>query len=79
VSKYCLEQYGSTNLIFNSDRNYQWDGYKEDIRVFGYPMRKVVALLSLCDLVVGVDTGPMHTAAALGNKAIWLFTHIDGK
>jgi len=79
VAKYCREKYASTNLIFNADPNYSWDGCAEDIKIFGYSMGQVVALLSLCDLVIGVDTGPMHSASALAVPTIWLFTHIDGK
>lgn len=30
-------------------------------------------LLNICDLVIGVDTGLMHTAAALGKKTLTLF------
>jgi len=77
VSEMCSEQLRSTNLIFNSLGSYAWRRY-EDKKIFGYTMGQVVALLSMCDIVVGVDTGPMHSAASLGVPTIWLFTHIDG-
>jgi ADP-heptose:LPS heptosyltransferase len=78
VAKECKKLYNSINLIFNSDSNYGWNGDKDDELIFGYAMRRVVGLLSQCDLVVGVDTGPMHTASALSVPTIWIFTHIDG-
>lgn len=36
-----------------------------------------VAVMSLCELVVGADTGPMHAAAAAGIKTLTLFGPTD--
>jgi ADP-heptose:LPS heptosyltransferase len=41
--------------------------------------RDTSALLSLCDLLITVDTGPLHVAAALGVETIALFGPIDYK
>lgn len=47
--------------------------------VVDMPIRDVVLYLAACDVVIGVDTGPMHTATALGKPTLWLFTHIGGE
>jgi ADP-heptose:LPS heptosyltransferase len=39
----------------------------------GEPLRKVISLLSVCDVVIGCDTGLMHVAGGLGVPTIWLF------
>jgi len=78
VAKQCTKKYNSTNLIINADSSFEWKGSKNDRTIFGYSMGQVVAYLSQCDVVIGVDTGPMHSAASLGVPTIWVFTHIDG-
>jgi ADP-heptose:LPS heptosyltransferase len=37
------------------------------------PLDRAAALLARCDLVVGVDTGLLHLAAALGTRYVGLF------
>lgn len=49
------------------------------VPVIGYTIRQMLAVLSVCQLVAGVDTGPMHSAVGLGIPTLWLFTHIDGR
>lgn len=49
------------------------------VPVIGYTIRQILSVLSVCDLVAGVDTGPMHSAVGLGIPTLWLFTHIDGR
>lgn len=39
----------------------------------GMSVRELGALLSVCDLVVSGDTGPMHLAAAVGTPAVAVF------
>jgi len=49
------------------------DGYVLDCgayRVIGKPLRELMVYLSIMDVVVGGDTGPMHIAAALGTPSI---------
>ncbi len=47
--------------------------------IYRPPIREMLALLSRCHLVTGMDTGPMHSAVGLGIPTLWLFTHIDGR
>lgn len=49
------------------------------IPVYRKSIREILSIMNQCDLVVGVDTGPMHSAVGLGIQTIWIFTHIDGK
>ena len=59
-----------------------WDGIEYatcGIPVYKRPIREALAILGQCDLVAGVDTGPMHSAVGLGIPTLWLFTHIDGQ
>jgi ADP-heptose:LPS heptosyltransferase len=37
----------------------------------------VAAFLKKCSLFVGIDSGPMHLAAAVGTKCIGIFGHTD--
>lgn len=41
-------------------------------------LRTILPLLNRCNVVVGPDTGPMHSASQLGVPTVWVFTHIDG-
>ena len=77
VAKHCLDTYRGTNLIFSAG-DVPWGNENGNTPVIGEPMDRVNALLSLCDIVAGVDTGPMHSAAAMGKPTVWVFTHIDG-
>jgi hypothetical protein len=49
------------------------------VPVVGCSTRQILSVLSVCNLVAGVDTGPMHSAVGLGIPTLWLFTHIDGR
>lgn len=56
--------------------------YIEDdrvIQVFDKTLRELLSILYWMDLVVSVDTGPMHASLALNIPTICLFTHIPGK
>ena len=49
------------------------DGYILDCgayRVIGKPLRELMVYLSIMDVIVGGDTGPMHIGAALGTPAV---------
>jgi ADP-heptose:LPS heptosyltransferase len=64
-------------LIFNST-NIDFDPPLNSTLLINRPVREVLSLLSICNLVIGPDTGPMHSAACLKVPTIWIFTHIDG-
>lgn len=58
-----------------------WDGIEYatcGIPVYRPEIRRHLALMDLCHLVAGVDTGPMHSAVGLGKPTLWVFSHIDG-
>lgn len=42
-------------------------------------LRKLTAMLKACDLVVGVDTGPMHLAAGTGTRLVHITQSVAGK
>lgn len=68
-------------LVFLA-KMHSWEVFEFNLsgHVFYRPgLRRILALLNECHLVLGVDTGPMHSAAGLGVPTIWLFTHIDGR
>lgn len=48
------------------------------VPIIRFGIRENLALMSECQLVAGVDTGPMHSAVGLGRPTLWVFTHIDG-
>ena len=77
VTDYCTDKYSSTNLIFNAS-DISLARLNNNTPIIGKSMSRVVALLSICDAVFGVDTGPMHSASANSVPTIWVFTHIDG-
>jgi ADP-heptose:LPS heptosyltransferase len=56
----------------------EWDYDRAELFV-DLPIRKVLALFSICDVVIGCDTGPTHSAAGLGIPTIWLFGCTDGR
>lgn len=70
------------NLILRGKRkaweDMFWDPEKDAI-LLDNDIRHVLNMLASCDVVIGSDTGPMHSAAMMGIPTIWLFTHIDGK
>ncbi|RKY01274.1 hypothetical protein DRP77_09930 [Candidatus Poribacteria bacterium] len=47
------------------------------IRFEGLPLRTVAALISLCSLYVGNDTGTTHLAAAVGTPTVAIFGPTD--
>lgn len=51
--------------------------YYDIIDARGLSIRELGAVISLCDCLITVDTGPLHLAAALGVKTIALFGPID--
>jgi hypothetical protein len=69
-------------LVFKK-YNIDWSDTQWDIRhteiFIDRPIREVLVLLSVCNVVIGCDTGPMHSAAVLGIPTIWLFGATDGK
>jgi ADP-heptose:LPS heptosyltransferase len=77
VAEHCTKTYGSTNLVFSAG-SIPWGQQGGNTPIIGESMDRVTALLSLCDIVAGVDTGPMHSAASLERHTVWVFTHIDG-
>ncbi|MFM8315667.1 MAG: glycosyltransferase family 9 protein, partial [Deltaproteobacteria bacterium] len=40
----------------------------------GLPIGTVAGLMSLCDLYIGNDTGPMHLAASVGTTCVAIFS-----
>jgi ADP-heptose:LPS heptosyltransferase len=38
---------------------------------------ELVALIAVCDLIISIDSGPMHVAGAVGTPAIGLFGPVD--
>jgi ADP-heptose:LPS heptosyltransferase len=71
-----LENNGLKCLIFDYEPDIGWDA--PGIPVMGYTIRQVLALLKQCRLVIGPDTGPLHSAAIMGIPTVWLFGNIDG-
>lgn len=70
------------NIVLRESRKSWEDMFwnpSEDVLMQGENIREVIRTLSACDLVIGPDTGPMHSASMMGIPSIWLFTHIDGK
>jgi len=77
------EKYGSEYEILVLDKGFNifgktlnWEGAGKC--VINLPIRKVLSLLNRCSLVIGPDTGPMHSAATLEIPTLWIFSHIDG-
>lgn len=69
------------SIIVSRARRMEWEDmdWRNCQLLVQQPIRTIIATLSQCDLVIGVDTGPMHTAASLGIPTVWIFTCTDGK
>ena len=63
-------------VILDSSREYFYDG---TVDACGFPIRHAAAILKICDLLVTVDTGLLHLAAALDIPTIAMFGPIDYK
>ena len=84
LTKKIKEIYGDAVdiLIFDDGKDnygkpFVWGGLGECF--FNLSIRDVLGLINECDLVIGPDTGPMHSAASMNIPTIWVFTHINGK
>lgn len=77
LSQYIHERLPRATVIIFSGENC-WEPGSWEKQYIGVPIRKILALLNRCDIVVGPDTGPMHSASQLGVPTVWVFTHIDG-
>jgi ADP-heptose:LPS heptosyltransferase len=73
------DKYENLHFLIFSGENIAFERPPNSHTFVKEPIRNVLALLNVCDVVVGPDTGPMHSAAVLGIPTVWIFTHIDGK
>jgi ADP-heptose:LPS heptosyltransferase len=71
-----LKKHGRVLIVHN--RESDLEGFEEFENTLSHSPRETALKLNECDLVIGVDTGPMHTAAVLRVPTLWLFTHIKG-
>lgn len=51
--------------------------YKSVVDARGFSIREMAAVMSLCDVLITVDTGPLHLGAALDLPIVALFGPID--
>lgn len=61
-------------VIFGSEKRKDYEG---TVDTCGFSIRELGAVLSLCDIFISVDTGPLHLAAALDITTVALFGPID--
>lgn len=74
LSKKLLKQYGGT-IFINGDSNekdYHLNLSDKNIIVFSgeHTIEETCALISLCDLIISGDSGPVHIASAYNKKTI---------
>lgn len=80
-----LEQFGNDIrfiVMRGGRRGNEWSDFfwrDESVVVVNQRIKTTLALLNRCKLVVGGDTGPMHSASIFGIPSIWLFGPTDGK
>ena len=73
--EYITQNKGVKVLLFA--QNFPVD--KKVVEIGRLPFNRLMALIKLCNVFVSVDTGPMHTASALGIPTIALFGPTSGK
>jgi ADP-heptose:LPS heptosyltransferase len=66
-----LKNYNVINLCDGETK------YEHALNIKPESFRETAAVISCADLLVSVDTGPLHVAAALGIPAIAIFGPID--
>jgi len=71
----------NSQIIVFKGKSIDWSDteWSKNTRIIeGKSLRELISLLSVCDIVIGNDTGPMHIASSLNIPTLWLFSHIDG-
>jgi ADP-heptose:LPS heptosyltransferase len=64
-------------LILDFNRKYaSWDKFQNVSNFSSTTLREMTALISVCDLFIGPDSGPMHLAGAIQKSSIVLFGSI---
>ena len=71
-----FKQWGAEVIVIDKEmpKSFPENTYENTVSM---EVRDSAILMDECDLVVGVDTGPMHTAAVQRIPTLWLFSHIQ--